>query len=177
MKKIEIRRHALKDSGPRKDMLSPEGIEQARKVGAEQMKGKGYTHIAVSELFRTSQTAAAMAEGAGDFTTSSLVVLPALFTKRLDELIAYVKEHGSVVKPDHPLIKEESQRMAEEFAAHVESLPEDAHMLAVGHSPFIEILAYGLTGEVIAPLKECEKVELDDSKFKRGLVFDGDLPL
>ena len=30
---------------------------------------------------------------------------------------------------------------------------------------------------LLAPLNECEKVELDDSKFKRGLVFDGDLPL
>ncbi|MDD5726701.1 MAG: phosphoglycerate mutase family protein [Patescibacteria group bacterium] len=177
MKKIEIRRHALNDSGLREGMLSPEGIKQARGVGAEQMRGQGYTHIAVSELFRTSQTAAAMAEGAGDFTASSLVVLPALFTKRLDELAAYIKEHGSVVKPDHPVIKKESLRMAEEFAAHVENLPQDANLLAIGHSPLIEIMVYGLTGKIIAPLKECEKFELNDTQFKRGLVFDGDLPI
>jgi len=174
MKKIELRRHALK--GPN-GLLAPEGIKQARNVGAEQMKGKGYTHIVVSELFRTSQTAAAMAEGAGDFTASNLTISPALFTKHIDRLIAYVKEHGSVVKPDHPLIKQESKRMAEEFTAHVGCLPEGAHELAVGSSPLIEILVYGLTGEVIAPLKECDKVELDDTEFKRGLVFDGDLPL
>ena len=160
MKKIEIRRHALKDSGPRKDMLSPEGIEQARKVGAEQMKGKGYTQIVVSELFRTSQTAAAMAEGAGDFTAASLTVSPALFTTRMAELVAYVKEHGAVVKANHPLIMAEAMRMGTQFQTFVALLPDDAHELAVGHSPLLETLVFGLTGKVISPLKECEGVIL-----------------
>lgn len=159
MKKVEIRRHALKDSGTRKDMLSPEGIEQARKAGAE-MKNKGYTHVVITQLFRTPQTAAAMAEGAGDFAAAYVIVSPALFTKRMDELVAYVKEHGAVVKPEIPLIQEEARRMADEFVHLVAGLPENAHTLAIGHSPLTEIMILGLTGRVVSPLKECEGVIL-----------------
>jgi len=161
MRKIEMRRHALKGTGTTKEMLSSEGIAQAKRIGAEQMKGKGYTDVATSFYFRTAQTAAAFAEGAGDFAATNHATLDALFTKRLDELVAYHKEHGSVVKPEHPLIKEESARMAREFTAWLDTLPADAHVLAVGHSPLVEMLVYGLTSQVLEPLKECEGCAID----------------
>lgn len=159
MKKIEIRRHALKDSGPRKEMLSSEGIAQAEKVG-ESMRGKGHTHIATTPYFRTAQTACGFAKGAGDFTTVNHATLDAMFTEHLSELVAYVKEHGAVVRQEHPLIISEAMRMGTQFQTFVALLPDDAHLLAVGHSPLAEILVFGLTGEVISPLKECEGVVL-----------------
>lgn len=177
MRKIEFRRHALKVEGDKEDMLSDEGLKQARRVGAEEMRGKGYTHVMISEKFRTMQTYVAMAEGAGDLTPSQWAMSGALYTARTQELLAYTKECGMAVKPEHPLIKAESRRMAEDFAAYIATLPADAHVLAIGHSPLLEILAFGLTGKVINPLRECEKFELDDTQFQRGLVFDGDLPL
>jgi phosphohistidine phosphatase SixA len=161
MRKIEIRRHALKGTGSQKEMLSSEGIAQAEKVGAEQMRGKGYTHVATTPYFRTAQTAGAFAKGAGDFAAMHHVTLDALFTKRLDELVAYVKEHGSIVKPEHQLIREEANRMAGEFKEWIDSLPADACVLVVGHSPLIETLIYGYTDQVLAPLKECEGVQLE----------------
>ncbi|HPN15030.1 MAG TPA: histidine phosphatase family protein [bacterium] len=158
---IEVRRHALKGTGSQKDMLSPEGYEQARQVGRDNMRDKGFTHIAVSPYFRTAQTAAAMAEGAGDFTAATFTVSPALFTGRLDEWMVYHKEHGAVVKPESDLIEEEAGRMANDLKDLVSSLPEGSHLLCVGHTPFVETLIYGLTGEVIDPLAECEGVEIE----------------
>jgi len=125
------------------------------------MRDKGFTHIAVSPYFRTAQTAAAMAEGAGDFTAATFTVSPALFTGRLDEWMVYHKEHGAVVKPESDLIEEEAGRMANDLKDLVSSLPEGSHLLCVGHTPFVETLIYGLTGEVIDPLAECEGVEIE----------------
>lgn len=160
MKRIEIefRRHALKGNGQYKEMLSPEGIAQAEKIGAEEMKGRGFTHIATTPYFRTAQTACAFAKGAGDFTCLNHVTLDALFTKRLDELVEYVKKYGAIVEPEHALIKAESARMANEFSVWLETLPDNARVLAVGHSPLLEILYYGLTKEIVAPLKECGRI-------------------
>ncbi len=158
---VEIRRHALKGTGVMKDMLSPEGYEQARQVGMDNMRDKGFTHIAVSPYFRTAQTAAAMAEGAGDFTAATFAVSPALFTDRLDEWMVYHKEHGAVVKPESSLIEEEAERMANDLKNLVNALPDGSHLLCVGHTPFVETLIYGLTGKVIDPLSECEGVEVE----------------
>lgn len=164
---IEVRRHALKGTGSQKDMLSPEGYEQARQVGSDNMRDKGFTHVVVSPYFRTAQTAAAFAEGAGDFTAAKLTISNALFTDRMDEWMAYHKEHGAVVKPESALIEEEAGRMANDLKNLVDSLPEGSHLLCVGHTPFVETLIYGLTSRVINPLSECEGVEIEaeiDSK-------------
>lgn len=157
---IEIRRHALKGTGSQKDMLSPEGYEQARQVGMD-MRDRGFTHIVTSSYFRTAQTAVAMAEGAGDFTATKLVVSQALFTDRMDEWMAYHKEHGAVVKPESDLIEEEAGRMANDLKNLVNALPDGSRLLCVGHTPFVETLVYGLTGKVIDPLGECEGVEIE----------------
>jgi hypothetical protein len=175
MRKIEFRRHALKYSD--KDTLTPEGIKQARGIGAEELRGKGYTHSVTGGQFHNVQTMTYMAEGAGDFSSTLFLFSPALYTEREKEVIAYVKKHGAVVKPDHPLIKQESLRMAEEFAGLVTKLPENSRMLVIGDSIIIEILVFGLTNKVINPIGEHDKLELDDTQFKRGLIFDGDLPV
>ena len=158
---IEIRRHALKGSGASKDMLSPEGYEQARQIGMDNMRDKGFTHILVSPYFRTAQTAAAMAEGAGDFTASKLSVSSALISERMEEWMVYHKEHGATLIPDHPLIVEEANRMRKDLQELLASLPDGSHLLCVGHTPFLECLIFGLTDKVIAPLTECEGVEIE----------------
>ncbi|MDD2731196.1 MAG: hypothetical protein PHW33_03695 [Candidatus Portnoybacteria bacterium] len=177
MRKIEFRLHALKDTGDRQNLLSPDGLRQAKRVGAEQLRGKGYTHVLISGSFYAAQTACAMAEGAGDFAASNLIVPSALCTVRTMEFEIYENECGQTVRPEHPLIKEESFRMATEFADFVLSLPNDSHVLAIGESPFLEILIYGLIGKVVEPLEECDKFELDDSQFQRSALYDGIPPL
>lgn len=173
---VEIRRHALKGTGAMKDMLSPEGYEQARQVGMDNMRDKGFTHIVTSPYFRTAQTAAAMAEGAGDFTSATFTVSPALFTGRMDEWMAYHKEFGVVVKPESSLIEEEAGRMANDLKDMVDALPDGSHLLLVGHTPFVETLIYGLTGKVIDPLAECEgveiEVEIDSEAFFTKSIYE-----
>jgi broad specificity phosphatase PhoE len=159
--KIEFRRHSLKGSDAQKDMLSTDGIEMARKVG-ETMRGKGFTHVVVSSLFRTAQTAAAFAEGAGDMAAAEMLVSSAMIyaPELFPEWVAYCQ--GENRDPEHPLIKKEAVRMAQEFRQQVQDkLPSNAQVLAVGHSPMIECLIFGLMGERVAPLKECEGVVIE----------------
>lgn len=164
--RIELRRHSLKGEGEQKDMLSPEGIELARHVGAEQMRGKGYTHLVVTRWFRTAHTAAAMAEGAGDFTCAGLTVSSALDSRRGKDWGEYFKQHGMNIIRENALVISESERMATEFRALCSSLPGHANLLGIGHTPFVECLVLGLTGNVFDPFRECEGVILDfDEKF------------
>ncbi|MFH1621309.1 MAG: hypothetical protein ABIB04_04475 [Patescibacteria group bacterium] len=143
-------------------MLSPEGVSLARRIGSEQMRGKGYTYIAVTSHFRTAQTAAAMAEGAGDFTCTNLIMPSALNSAWLSEWSLYFQEHDANLVPENGFIVSESLRMAIEFHAICMNFPSNVHLLGVGYTPFIECLVYGLTDEIIAPLKECEGVILGD---------------
>lgn len=66
MKTIEFRRHSIKD-GTGGYMIGPQGYAFARRVGEAQLRGRGFRHFFVSSLWRTHQTLAAFAEGAGDF--------------------------------------------------------------------------------------------------------------
>ncbi|MDQ7814480.1 MAG: hypothetical protein RDU25_01590 [Patescibacteria group bacterium] len=159
---IELRRHSLKGIGNQKDVLSPEGIGLARRVGKEQMHGRGYTHIAMTSLFRTAQTACAFAEGAGDFSGITLFLLEALNSRRMAEWRAYFQKHDVTLVTEDDLIITESGRMAVQFNDICFGLfAANPHLLCIGHTPFIECLVYGLTDKVVDPLKECEGVILD----------------
>lgn len=63
---IEFRRHSIKD-GPVPAMIGPMGCALAREVGRRQLRGWGFTAFYVSTYWRTHQTLAAFAEGAGVF--------------------------------------------------------------------------------------------------------------
>ena len=52
-------------------------------------------------------------------------------------------------------------------------VPEDGRGLAVGHTPLIENAVAALTGQTIAPLRECEGVVLeeDDGQVRLGAEY------
>lgn len=66
MKKIEVHRHSIK-LGPGDTNLSDEGIHLAQEIGKNNLRGKNFSHIFVSSLKRTHDTAIEFMRGAGDF--------------------------------------------------------------------------------------------------------------
>lgn len=71
MKIIECRRHSIKD-GTGGYMVGPKGYAFARRVGEAHLRGRDFSHYYVSTLWRTHQTLAAFAEGAGDLDAQTL---------------------------------------------------------------------------------------------------------
>lgn len=156
--RIELRRHSLKNATG--NALSPEGIELAKRIGREQLRGVGYTHVAASSYFRTVQTICAFAEGAGDFGCSEIMILDALGTNRVWDWQGYFAMYDVVINPDEPLVIQESERMAVNLVEAAKELPTDARLLCVGHTPLIECLTLGLVHEVVRPFRECEGVDI-----------------
>ncbi|MFA6161660.1 MAG: hypothetical protein WC766_05870 [Patescibacteria group bacterium] len=169
---IELRRHAHHINGE----LAPKGIAHAIVVGREQMRGKGYTHFAISHQPRTSGTLQAFAEGASDFPLiRQCHELDALDTKRMGAWRAYFAKYDQNLVPENELVREEAARMTLEFLHELGHLGLNVHLLGVGHSPFIECLVYGLTSTVIAPLEECHGVIL--SSTASGLIVTSEFRL
>ncbi len=180
MKIIEFRRHSVKD-GTGGYMLGEKGYALARAVGEKQLRGQDFSHFFVSPLWRTHQTLAAFAEGAGDFDLK--------FAPAFDPFHKVVAEHEDAICLWHGVCrlaemagedmmlasltqeKDRVDRIAklatDAFVAWIETLPEDAHVLVVGHSPLLEFLPYGLLGTVIPALKECNGFRLThDGEFE-----------
>jgi hypothetical protein len=67
----------------------------------------------------------------------------------------------AIEKVDPDLVEKESGRLGEAIRVLLGEVPEGGRGLAVGHSPLLEAAVYGLTGEMIEPLSECEGVLLE----------------
>jgi hypothetical protein len=68
----------------------------------------------------------------------------------------------AVREQDPELVDQESRRLGAAARDLLASLPKDGRALAVGHSPLIEAAVYGLTGQVIEPLAECEGILFEE---------------
>jgi hypothetical protein len=70
----------------------------------------------------------------------------------------------AVRQHDPELVDDESRRLADGVLELLTHVPDGGRGLAVGHSPLIEAAIYGLTGQVIEPLGECEGVALEQDE-------------
>lgn len=161
-REIECRRHSIKLRG----RIGPDGHAFARAVGARQLRGRGFTAFYASHLWRTHQTLAAFDEGAGDFALYFTPVPYEFFldwpelrdlwqgchaaSKRGEDMLL------AAFSLDRKLSEHAAKEGARKFRQWVARLPEDAKVLLVGHSPYLELVLYGLTGHVIPALKECQ---------------------
>jgi phosphohistidine phosphatase SixA len=130
MKTLELLRHAPRD--PDEDRLSPAGRARAEDVGRS--RGGGYVAVFVSPARRAAETAAWFLRGAK-------VPLP---------------EHAVV-----PGLAGQGGGSPEAMAALVRSLLDElpeGRGLAISHTPFVERAAFGLTGEEVEPMRECEGI-------------------
>lgn len=163
MRALELRRHAPRD--PDADALSEQGQALALKVGKD-LPG-GYVVVFTSPARRAAETVAWFLRGLGQQLPSEHGVAEGLGSPVEDRWRAAAKAAGNgridaVREQDAELVDEESARLAEAVRGLMAEIPDGARALAVGHSPLIEAAAYGLTGEVIEPLAECEGILLEE---------------
>jgi phosphohistidine phosphatase SixA len=130
---LELRRHAPRD--PEADRLSEQGRALALHVGKD-LPG-GYAAIYTSPAKRAAETVAWFLRGLGQ-------QLP--------------QQHGVV----EGLAEDDDARLADTVRDLITGLPDGARGLAVGHTPLIERAVQAVTGQEVAPLRECEGVVVEE---------------
>jgi broad specificity phosphatase PhoE len=170
---LELRRHAPRD--PDADALSERGRALALHVG-KNLPG-GYTAVFTSSARRAAETAAWFLRGLGQQLPAEHGVAEGLSSPVEDRWRAAAKKAGTgridaVREHDPELVDEESARLAEAARGLLAELPDGARGLAIGHSPLIEAAAFGLTGQVIEPLAECEGILLEDDADRVRLAAE-----
>jgi broad specificity phosphatase PhoE len=160
---LELRRHGPRE--PDTDALSEQGRTLALHVGKD-LPG-GYAAVFTSPARRSAETVAWFLRGLGQPLPPDHGVAEGLGSPFEDRWRAAAKASGTgridaVRDQDHELVEEESARLAEAVRALLAEVPEGGRGLAVGHSPLIEAAAFGLTGEMIEPLAECEGILLEE---------------
>lgn len=163
MRALELRRHAPRD--PDADRLSAEGQAQAEAVGRD-LPG-GYDAVFTSPAKRAAETMAWFLRGLGQKLPAQHGVTDGLASPVEDRWRAAAKAAGTgridtVREQDPSLVDDESRRLGQAVRELLAAVPEGRRGLAVGHSPLIEAAVFGLTGQVIEPLRECEGVLLRD---------------
>ncbi len=186
MPTIELHRHSIKQTAGDAN-LSQEGIALAEAVGATALRGRNFTHLLVSSLQRTSDTMAAFARGAGDFTvtaTGRFLENPDVFgtenAKQLWHTVCYQAElkHEDMMTAILTEDKAEAERIATEataqFRTWLDSLPTDAQVLVVHHSPSLELLAYTLFGITLPQLQPCDgfRIHIDGDQLTLTSIAD-----
>ncbi|NBS41486.1 phosphoglycerate mutase family protein [bacterium] len=173
MKTIEFRRHSIKD-GTGGYMLGSHGYAFARRVGEKQLRGRGFTHFFVSTLWRTHQTLAAFAEGAGDFDIKRVPEFDPFFEISGKEEDAIALWHGACrtaemagldmmsesLQYEKTRVDNVARLVVDAFRPWLAGLPDGANVLMVGHSPLSEFVPYGLFGVVLPGLRECNGFRL-----------------
>jgi phosphohistidine phosphatase SixA len=157
MRVVELRRHATRAKDA--DALSPEGLELVRRV-ASSLPG-GYTAFVSSGAERATQTLLELWPSAsGRFQVESGLQSPVEDRWRAAGKAAGSSHLDRIRAQDDDLVERESKRLAGVVRAIAASAPEEAKVLAVGHTPLIEAAILGLTGKTIEPLGECEGAAL-----------------
>ena len=132
MRRLELRRHAPRDA--QRDALSERGRALAEDVG--RTRGERYDIVFVSPAERAAETAAWILRGARQQLPTEHAVIPGL-----------AGQDASGGSPEG---------MAAGVGALLDLVPEGGLGLAISHTPFVERAAFGLTGNDVAPMRECE---------------------
>lgn len=173
---FEFRRHSIKD-GPARGMIGPKGFALAREVGRRQLRGQGFTHFFASALWRTHQTLAAFDEGAGDFQFKITPVQAPIYlgwpeviqlwricsdgAKRGEDMLQ------TALTRDPALASRAAVKISQMFCEWTRSFPDGSRILVVGHSPSMELIPFGLCGDIMPGLKECQgfRIAVDGANF------------
>jgi broad specificity phosphatase PhoE len=164
-KEFEFRRHSIKD-GPKGHSIGPKGYQLARAVGERQLRGRGFTHFFSSTYWRTVQTMAAFAEGAGDFAMTAAPPFSPIYLlgDGVREMWHVCRQAelqgqdmvGAAFTKDDAMARMIAADCADLFRTWAAGLDDGTKALVVGHSPSLELMLHGLTGVRIAGLAECQ---------------------
>ena len=152
-KSVELRRHTASDG----DVLTQEGIEAAVEVGSR-LEGD-YDLLVSSGAQRATQTLACFLAGLGRAVPGGVVVDDRFRSSVEDRWFAAYKRAGaggieSFRQVDADLVAGESARLSTALEDIFGRLPDGGRALIVGHSPMHEAAIYGLTGEMVEPIKK-----------------------
>jgi phosphohistidine phosphatase SixA len=134
MQRLELRRHSMRDGV--RDSLSAEGRALAEDVGRSR-RGP-YDAIFVSPAERAAETAAWILRGAGQQLPPDHAVIPGL--------------------AGHDASGGSPEGLAAGVRALLDQIQEGGLGLAISHTPLVERAAFGLTGQEVAPMSECEGI-------------------
>lgn len=168
-REIEIRRHSIKD-GAKHGTIGSKGYALARAVGEQQLRGKRFNAYFASNLWRTHQTLAAFDEGAGDFAIYLTPKQPDIYLSWPELPTLWRGCHAASERGEDMVLaaldlnRDLAERVAAEgarlFREWTSALPENAKALLVGHSPYLELICFGMHNVVIPGLKECQGFRL-----------------
>ncbi|HEY3195937.1 MAG TPA: hypothetical protein VGK42_11950 [Candidatus Dormibacteraeota bacterium] len=149
---VELRRHTEADG----DVLTPIGVRAAVDIGTR--LDAGYDLLISSGAQRATQSLACILAGLGRRLECGVTVDPTFRSEIEERWFAAARSGGggleSFKAADPELVEQEARRFGEGLRRVFESLPESGRALIVGHSPMHEVAVYGLTGEIVPPIKK-----------------------
>lgn len=162
--------------GPGDTDLSENGMRLAEEVGRQFLHGQKFNKVFVSSLKRTQDTAIGFMRGAGDFPELSLELFqPGEDVGGTEEALGLWSgvcnqaEHAGEDMLQAALHKAPAiaQGIAIQAAASFKKwltlLPHETKALVVGHSPFLELIVYGLFEKILPQLDYCEGFEITET--------------
>ncbi len=149
---VELRRHTEADG----DVLTPNGVQAAVEIGTR--LEAGYDVLISSGAQRATQSLACMLAGLGRRLECGVTVDPTFRSEVEERWFAAAKKGGggleSFKAADPGLVEEEARRFGDGVRRVFQSLPEGGRALIVGHSPMHKVAIYGLTGEIVPPIRK-----------------------
>lgn len=156
-KTVELRRHTPNDG----DALTAAGVKAAVDIGRSM---RARIQVAYSSgAQRATQAVGCMVAGHGKAVPGGVVAEPGLRSKREDRWVEIVGQAGAeditaLRAVDRAFVDAEAAALARTLRRLFEALADGQRALAVAHSPTNEAAVFGLTGEVVSPLKKGEGV-------------------
>src|SRR5436853_3686069 len=156
-KTVELRRHTPNEG----DVLTAAGVKAAIEIGRRM---RGPIQVAASSgAQRATQAAGCMVAGHGQAVPGGIVVEPGLRSAREDRWGEIIGQAGSediaaLRAVDRAFVDAEAAALAKGLRRLFDGLADGQRALAVAHSPTNEAAVFGLTGEIVAPLKKGEGV-------------------
>ncbi len=158
-KTVELRRHTPNEG----DVLTAAGVKAALEIGHRM---RGPIQVAYSSgAQRATQAAGCMVAGHGRAVPGGVVVEPGLRSKREDRWGEIIGQAGrddidALRAVDEAFVGAEAAALAQALRRLFDRLADGQKALAVAHSPTNEAAVFGLTGEVVAPLRKGEGVTI-----------------
>ena len=150
---VELRRHTDNEG----DVLSAEGVRAARELGRS-LAGD-YALVVSTGAQRATQTAACLLAGLGEEVPGGVLVEPGLRSQVEDRWRDAYRSAGagdleSLRAADPDLVAADAAILGGALRRVFDRLADGQRALAIGHSPTNEAAIYGLTGEIVPPLRK-----------------------
>jgi phosphohistidine phosphatase SixA len=160
---LEVRRHTDNDD----DRLSAEGVESARRIGAEGLHPP-YDAFVSTGAARATEMLEILRSAAGQ-EEEPIIEQPALRSVVEDRWreaarVVGTAEVEEIRRVDPDLVEKETQLLGGALRQVLGQLPDGGRALIVGHSPTNEAAVLGLAGRTTPPLGKGEGILVTEDR-------------